>query len=76
MTNAQYWYLFWDISIEWLNKLIRDAQIINDRAKVEFYCSIIALKTIMKKHQAILTSSPLVDSIEHGNLSSIGSKVA
>ena len=75
MTNAQYWYLFWDVSIDWLNKLVREAQIINDRTKVEFYCSVIALKVLMKKNQVSLTSSPLVLKQEHGN-SSIGSKAA
>ncbi len=48
MTSARriYWFLFWGLSYETLNRLVREN--IHNKSEVEFYCKVIALKSINK----------------------------
>ena len=50
MTNARriYWYLFWDLGYDHLNKKVSQNLVVGDKAEVEFYCKVIALKSMNK----------------------------
>jgi hypothetical protein len=44
--HAIYYYLYWHLSIDFLNEQVRLAVHNGDREKVEFYCKVIALQSM------------------------------